>query len=106
MTGHGGQFKNEIAFHVQQCIEKSLKGYLVFHDVRPPRTHKIEDLAELVMSIDPTLMALFRDAKRISKYAVVYRYPDSEIKLITFAKAKAEVKLAEKVYNRLLNEVM
>jgi HEPN domain-containing protein len=72
MLGHGVQFKNEIAFHVQQCIEKALKGYLVFHDLRPPKTHKLEVLAELLKPIDSALVPLFRGIRRISKYAVVY----------------------------------
>lgn len=104
MVGHGVQFKNEIAFHVQQCIEKCLKGYLVFHNVRAPKTHKIEDLAKFLAPIDP-LLPLFRGSRRISKYAVAYRYPDSEIKPISFSKAKAEMKLAEKIFDRLLKSV-
>jgi len=105
MVGHGTEFKNEIAFHVQQCIEKCTKGYLVFHEVRVSKTHKIEDLAKFIAPIDPALLPLFRGAKRISNYAVAYGSPDSEVKPISFTKAKVEVKLAEKIFNRLLKEV-
>jgi HEPN domain-containing protein len=36
-----------VGFHAQQCAEKYLKGYLVYHDVDFPYTHNISSLLEL-----------------------------------------------------------
>lgn len=36
-----------IAYHAQQCAEKCLKAYLVFHDIDFPFTHNISALVEL-----------------------------------------------------------
>ena len=36
-----------IAYHAQQCAEKCLKAYLVFHRIAFPYTHNISRLLEL-----------------------------------------------------------
>ena len=36
-----------VAYHAQQCAEKSLKAYLVFHKVDFPFTHNLARLREL-----------------------------------------------------------
>ncbi|KKQ32270.1 MAG: HEPN domain protein [candidate division TM6 bacterium GW2011_GWF2_37_49] len=35
------------AYHTQQCVEKTLKAFLVFNNRVPPRTHDLEKLLEL-----------------------------------------------------------
>ena len=105
MMTHGAQFKNEIAFHIQQSIGKALKGFLVFHEQRPPKTHKLDELADLTKPINSTLSPLFRGAKRISKYAVSYRYPNEEEKPVLFSQVKADLARATKIYDRLFKEV-
>src|ERR1700677_4016694 len=59
---YGNHFKNEAAFHSQQCVEKAMKGYLAFHRVRPPPTHDLVELARLIKKIDKGLLPLFRNA--------------------------------------------
>jgi HEPN domain-containing protein len=40
------------SFHCQQCAEKSLKGYLVFKDLDPQRTHDLQLLNRLCIELD------------------------------------------------------
>lgn len=103
--GYGMHFKNEAAFHAQQCIEKTMKGYLAFHAVRAAKIHDIAELAKLIKKIDAKLAVTFRNADQITAYAVAYRYPDSQVKPITFRTAKAAVNQAKRVYDRLYKEV-
>ena len=66
---------NAICFHVQQCIEKYLKAWLQEANIRPPRTHNLEELLDLIV---PTLPAWYQwrsDLKKITAYAVDPRYP-------------------------------
>ena len=66
---------NSICFHAQQCIEKYLKAWLQEANIRPPRTHNLEELLDLIV---PTLPAWYQwrsDFKRITGYAVDPRYP-------------------------------
>ena len=37
-------YADSIAYHVQQAIEKYLKGYLVLHGKKPPRIHELDTL--------------------------------------------------------------
>jgi HEPN domain-containing protein len=59
----------------QQAAEKALKGYLVFHDRRPPRTHDLRSLIAAAAEIDQCFSAWNDAAERLTPYATLYRYP-------------------------------
>ncbi|MEJ5250943.1 MAG: HEPN domain-containing protein [Chthonomonadetes bacterium] len=68
-----------ICFHMQQCAEKYLKAYLIFHGEEYPRTHDIGFIVNKCASIDPDFDTLNRDGvDSLTKYAVGVRY-DEEI---------------------------
>ena len=93
----GPDYKNIAAFNCQQCVEKAIKGYLVFQNVRPPKTHAIKDLAKLVGEIDQQLGAKLAKAHVLTQYAVTYRYPDAEKKSLALKQTEAALKLAQKI---------
>ena len=97
----GAEYKNIVAFNCQQCVEKAIKGYLIFHKVRPPKTHSIKDLALMVAAIDNVLSKKLAKADKLTEYAVNYRYPDAEKEAMTVAKADTALKLAKKIYDDL-----
>lgn len=66
---------NAICFHVQQSIEKYLKAWLQEANIRPPRTHNLEELLELIVPTPPAWYPWRSDFKRITEYAVDPRYP-------------------------------
>lgn len=66
-----------VAYHAQQCAEKSLKAYLVFHRIDFPYTHNISRLLELCSDAAPWGDALL-DAEELSVYAVTTRYPGED----------------------------
>jgi HEPN domain-containing protein len=41
---------NQVCFHSQQCVEKSLKGWLAAQGARIPKTHRMADLLPLIPS--------------------------------------------------------
>ena len=59
----------------QQAAEKALKGFLVFHDRRPPRTHDLRSLIAAAAEIDQCFSAWNDAAERLTPYATLYRYP-------------------------------
>src|ERR1017187_2440555 len=68
-----------VCFHLQQCIEKYLKGRLEEAGYPFPKTHDLERLFDLVVPIEP-LWAAFRPAlAAISGYAVEARYPGNTV---------------------------
>ena len=68
---------DSICFHAQQAVEKLLKAYLTYLDIRAPRTHDIATLLELCSSADEEFKKLDQESlEKLTFYAVEVRYPD------------------------------
>lgn len=66
-----------ICFHMQQCVEKYLKGYLVFHKQDFRKTHDIAEIIELCKKVDEDFEELYAmDVDSLTIYAAEVRYPD------------------------------
>ncbi|GHV26859.1 hypothetical protein FACS1894167_00870 [Synergistales bacterium] len=65
-----------ICYHSQQAAEKALKSVLVYHDEEVPRIHDLYRILELCLKHEPDLRKLSTQAKRLTKYAVLTRYPN------------------------------
>src|SRR5436309_7942642 len=64
-----------VCFHLQQCVEKYLKARLEEGAIAFPKTHDLERLLELIVTIEP-MWESFRPAMAaITDYAVEARYP-------------------------------
>jgi HEPN domain-containing protein len=68
-------YADTIAFLIQQAVEKYLKGTLVFHGVKPKRTHDLERLLEDVTEIDKSFEKFVETSTKITKYYIDSRYP-------------------------------
>jgi HEPN domain-containing protein len=64
-----------ICFHCQQAVEKHLKGFLVFHNIEPPKIHDLIRLLALCNDIDNGFSALQAKCSVLSRYGVMPRYP-------------------------------
>jgi len=61
-------------FHAQQAIEKSLKGFLVLRKQTAPRTHDLEELQRLCLSLAPLPGLADLDLVEATDYGVMARY--------------------------------
>lgn len=84
-----------VAYHSQQCAEKYLKFFLLFHNVDFPYTHNISTLIELCLPF-VDLNEKLKSAKELSKYAVAVRYPTDYLTL-TKRETIRLTKIAKKV---------
>ena len=94
----GGLYE-QLCFHAQQAAEKALKALLVQLGIAVPKTHNLQGLVDLLpskLANDP----VFRDAPRLSIYAVTFRYPGEE-EPITEDEYHDALKLAERVIARV-----
>ena len=91
-----------ICFHAQQCAEKYMKGFLIFHEIDFPKTHSIEDLVLLCKDIAPTLESEFGDIEVLSIYAVEARYPSELYYEIPEEKAIEAIEFAKRVKSVVL----
>jgi HEPN domain-containing protein len=69
-----------IAFHGQQCVEKMLKAFLVFHEIDFPYTHNISHLLELCAKHADWASAV-SEAEELTPFAITARYPGEDEKV-------------------------
>ena len=66
-----------ICFHMQQCVEKYLKAFLLLHDKEIKKTHDIAVILNDCIAIDPAFQELIdKGIDNLSPYSVTIRYPD------------------------------
>jgi len=69
-------YTDVIAYHIQQAVEKYLKGYLVIREQRPPRVHDLDTLLNLVSRMEPDLYEAYIDlCEKATRYYIEERYP-------------------------------
>lgn len=83
-----------VCFHTQQCAEKYLKAFLVFHEVDFPKTHDLVLLENLTAS--PGLKGIHLHT--LNRYSMEARYP-GDWETITRAEAEKAVVIAKRVRN-------
>jgi len=69
---------DQVCFHCQQSAEKYLKARLEEAGLVSPKTHDLEKLLGLVVGVEPLWSALRPSLKRLTDYAVSFRYPGNE----------------------------
>lgn len=92
-----------ICFHAQRAAEKYLKAYLVFKDIEPEKTHKIEKLLLTCITFDAAFSAL-KNADILTEYAVEFRYPE-DFYLPSVEEAREAYSLALKVKDFVLERI-
>ncbi|MBS4031242.1 MAG: HEPN domain-containing protein [Clostridiales bacterium] len=66
-----------ICFHCQQSAEKYLKGYLVLHNINPPKTHDLDELCKLCLHMSDAFMNIADQCSDLTAYGIQPRYPTS-----------------------------
>ena len=65
----------QMSFHAQQLAEKYLKGFLVLHDILPPKIHDLYRLLKLAEKHDPSLASFATDCSTLTELGLQSRYP-------------------------------
>jgi len=92
-----------IAYHAQQCAEKYLKAYLIFHNEDFPYTHNIRRLLKLCGKF-ATWSQNLKDAEELTPYAITTRYP-GEDQEVTETEAANAIEIARKVREQVRAEL-
>ena len=86
-----------ICFHCQQAIEKYLKGFLTYHNVRVKKTHDLEMLLEMCLEIDKEFESMDKEKiASLTPFVVEIRYPD-EIYTPTIDESREALEIALKI---------
>lgn len=75
------EYRDTIAFHCQQAVEKYLKGYLFFLDIPFKKIHSLNYLLSILSKKVEISTELFDKASELEDFAIEIRYPDSIISL-------------------------
>ena len=84
-----------IAYHAQQCAEKCLKAFLVYHRVDFPYTHNIRRLLKFCAEL-ATWPQNLTNAEELTPYAITARYPGEEEE-VTETEATKAIEIAQQV---------
>jgi HEPN domain-containing protein len=93
-----------IGFHSQQAAEKYLKAFLVHHQIEFPKTHNLDEILDLVESVNPDIAKTLKDINELNPYGVDIRYPEDFVE-ISDEEANRAVELASKVMDKIRDEV-
>jgi HEPN domain-containing protein len=95
LKGAYRQHNEIICYHCQQAVEKYLKGFLVSHDITPPKIHVLEHLCAICSEKDAAFDTIALDCAYLSPFATQARYP-LEIE-ITGANVSKALAIAERI---------
>jgi HEPN domain-containing protein len=86
-----------ICYHMQQCVEKLLKAYLVVHATAFRKTHDIAELIEQCRQIDPEFDGLYAShGDSLTGYGVQVHDP-ADLAVPTIEEAETSVRIARSV---------
>lgn len=68
-------YTDSIAYHIQQALEKYLKGYLILHGKKPPKIHELDTLLNHIASFDTDFNGFLDLCEKASRYYIEERYP-------------------------------
>ena len=78
-------------FHAQQAVEKAIKGVMHRENIEFRRTHDLEELAALLAGVGVAVPVSLDCLRRLTPYAVEFRYDDEAVDLLSEAEAEDAV---------------
>jgi len=94
-----------ICFHMQQCVEKYLKAFLIFKNQEIVKTHDIALLLKKCVELDEEFMILFeKEIDILTDYAIEIRYPD-DFYFPSIEETKKAIEKAKDVKNFVLSKL-
>ncbi len=97
----GDRFREIVAFHCQQAVEKYLKALLVRRQVEFPKTHDIAKLLDRVDTVDVVTAESLRGADVLTPFGVEARYPSDAPEVLQGGEIEA-IGMARRVRNTVM----
>lgn len=100
-----GSLMNMAAFHCQQCIEKALKGYILFKNRGHVDGHNLTWLCRQAVRLNHRFLEWLDESAVLNRFYIETRYP-SDIPLeLTEPYVQRVYKMAEDMYTFILGEL-
>ena len=84
-------YTDSIAYHIQQAVEKYLKGYLVLNGMKPPRIHELDTLLNHILRFDDRFKSFLELCEKASRYYIEDRYPPGPIVQYEYNEIKTDL---------------
>lgn len=91
------------AFHCHQAIEKTLKGFYLYHKDYAPDGHNLTYLMRICIKIDTELDRWFDESIELNNFYISTRYPSDFPLNIDYDKASHCFQNAKHIYTYVLN---
>lgn len=98
-------YTDVIAYHIQQAIEKYLKGYLVYHGKKYPKIHELDMLLNLVSKFDDSFRDFIEICEKASKYYLEERYPPGPQISYTHEEIKEDLDVAKNLIKKITKKL-
>lgn len=102
LLSQNAPYMRATAFHAQQAAEKYMKAFLVHCQCEFPKTHDIDEILDLIATVNKPLAESLRAATDLNPYAVNTRYP-GDLPQVSEHEAKHALSLAQAVRDKILN---
>ena len=87
-----------VAFHCQQAIEKSLKGYLLKHIGQAAEGHSLIYLCKEASNYDIEFKKRLKDCAFVNQYYIETRYPADAPLVVSDDEANECISIADEIY--------
>ena len=94
-----------VAFHCQQAVEKSLKGFILALSGKLVSGHSLLTLVKVAESIDSDFAELKRDCSYLNQYYIETRYPPDIPFEITKSESEECLKIAESILTLIFKKL-
>lgn len=97
--------RDAAAFHCQQCIEKALKGYLLYCTGNGADGHNLTWLCKQAIKRDPRFYEWLDESAALNRYYIETRYPADIPVEMTAERVRRAFAMAQGMYDFICSEV-
>lgn len=97
--------RDAAAFHCQQCIEKALKGYLLYRTGNGADGHNLTWLCKQAIQSDARFYEWLDESAALNRYYIETRYPADIPMELTPERVERAFRMAESMYDFICREV-
>lgn len=97
-------YADSIAYHIQQAVEKYLKGYLILYERKPPRIHELDTLLNHIGTFDNSFIDFLDLCEKVSRYYIEDRCPPGPPVEYEYEEIKHDLDRAWELIRKILSK--
>lgn len=101
---HIPEYLDTVTFHCQQSVEKYLKAYLIYLEIRFQFSHDLIYLLDLISQKDTDFKHFYDQLSELQSYAIEVRYPNETIYL-TNDKVKDSISISKNIREFVMKKI-